>query len=365
MADGRGEIFSVMLAGGSGTRFWPLSRKERPKQLLALAGDESMVRATQRRLEDLVPLERRLVITNDAQADAVTESLGELIDGANVLREPMGRDTSAAVVLGALAVAARDPDGVMAVLAADHVIEPRDKFRDAIAAAAEVAASSPTLVTLGIKPDHAATGYGYIHRGDATSAVSGHQFFAVESFREKPDRATAEQYVASGEYFWNSGIFIWSARTILDLAREFLPDIVAALEPLVRPGAPFPTADELRPAFEPLEKVSVDYGILERAPRVEMMEAPFSWDDVGAWTAIENHTPQDEDGNAVRGLAHLMKTKRTTVFTDDDHLVATLGVEDLVIVHSADATLVAKKGDVQEIKAIVEALGKRDLDRLL
>lgn len=352
-------LYSVILAGGSGTRFWPLSRTRRPKQLLALTGDESMVRMTQRRLDALVPRERRLVLTNAEQADAVVAELDELIDPTHVLREPLARDTAAAAVLGALAVRALDPDGVMAVLAADHVIEPTAVFADAIARAATVASERPTLVTFGIRPDHPATGYGYIERGEP-SATEG--FHAVRSFKEKPDRATAKRYVAAGNYLWNSGIFVWKASTLLELAGEFIPDTLAALEPLVTRDDPFPTADALRPAFERLDKISVDYGILERAPHVEVLEAPFAWDDVGAWSAIAHHIPRDADGNAVRGLAHLTTTCNTTVFGDDDHLIATIGVEDLIVVHTPDATLVAHKRNAQDLKAVVDALRERGLD---
>lgn len=358
-------IFTVILAGGSGTRFWPLSRQSRPKQLLALAGEESLVRETQRRLETLVPTDRRLVITNRAQAPAVAAELEGLVAAGHVLSEPMGRDTAAAVVLGALAVRALDPDGIMVVLPADHCIEPADELVRTLRAAAEIAAASPTLVTIGIRPDHAATGYGYIKRGAATGETSGLRFHRVESFREKPDLDTAAGYVADGGYYWNSGMFVWAARTILDLAARFIPDTLAQLEPLVQAGRAFPGPEELQPAFEAIRKISVDYAILEQAPDVQVVEAPFAWDDVGAWTAVEKHAPQDEAGNAVRGSVLMTETRRTTVHTADDHLVATLGVEDLVIVHTPDATLVAHKDRVQAIKDLVESLRARGREDLI
>ena len=349
-------LFSVILAGGSGTRFWPLSRKKRPKQLLPLAGRDSLVRATQKRLVDLVPLDRRIVLTNQDQAEGVRAELEGLLKPENILMEPMGRDTAAAAILGALAVRARDPEGIMAVLPADHVIEPREALTRTLAAASEVAAARPTLVTLGIRPHGPATGYGYIKKGEPTSSARGLAFHRVEAFKEKPDLDTARAYIEEGRYYWNSGMFIWAASTLLDLARRFLPATLKRLEPLVQAGQPFPGPEDLREAFLALEKISVDYGILEKAPYVEMVEAPFGWDDVGAWTAIEDHVARDAAGNAVRGLTHLRKTRGTTIFTTEDHLVATLGIQDLVIVHTPDATLVARKENVQEIKAIVEAL---------
>ena len=239
---------------------------------------------------------------------------------------------------------------------------PAEALIRTIAGAAEVAASRPTLVTIGIRPDHPATGYGYIKKGKPSSRAQDLSFFEVETFKEKPDLETAAAYLEDGCFLWNSGMFIWSAATILELAGRFLPDTTALLEPLVQAGKPFPGPEDLHPAFLAIEKISVDYGILERAPHVEMVEAPFAWDDVGAWTAIENHVKKDGDGNAARGLTHLTSTRDTTIFTTEDHLVATLGIEDLVIVHTPDATLVARKENVQEIKEIVQALADKGFE---
>ncbi len=350
-------LFSVILAGGSGTRFWPLSRKKRPKQLLPLAGQDSLVKATQKRLVDLVPLDRRIVLTNQDQAEGVKAELKGLVKPENILMEPMGRDTAAAAILGALAVRARDPEGIMAVLPADHVITPREALTRTVAAATEVAAAGPTLVTIGIRPRSPETGYGYIKKGTSTFSTRGLTFHRVEVFKEKPDQDTARSYLEEGGYYWNSGMFIWAASTLLDLAGRFLPDSLQQLEPLIREGRPLPGPEDLRDAFLALEKIPVDKGILEKAPsHVVMVEAQFTWDDVGAWTAVEDHVDRDTEGNAVRGLIHLRKTRDTTIFTTEDHLVATLGIQDLVIVHTPDATLVARKKDVQEIKDIVEAL---------
>jgi mannose-1-phosphate guanylyltransferase len=357
-------LYTVILAGGSGTRFWPLSRARRPKQLLPLVGEISLVRATQMRFVDRVPRERRLVLTNQDQAEAVAAELEGLIRPEHLLREPVGRDTAAAAILGALAVRSLDPEGIMAVLPADHVIDPAEALVRTIEAAAEVAADRPVLVTIGIPPDHPATGYGYIRRGRPASRAHGLAFHEVESFHEKPDRDTAEGYLDRGGYYWNSGMFVWSAATFLELAGRFVPETLERLEPLVTPGKPLPGPETLREAFLALKKISVDHGILEKAPRVEVVEAPFSWDDVGAWTAIENHLSVDQAGNAVRGPAHLLRTSKTTIVTEPGHLVATLGVEELVIVHTEDATLVARKADVQDIKQLVEALKEQGLEGL-
>ncbi|MBN2489449.1 MAG: mannose-1-phosphate guanylyltransferase [Planctomycetes bacterium] len=359
------DLYSVILAGGSGTRFWPLSRRKRPKQLLSLVGDESLVRATQRRLEPLVPPERRLVITSREHGDAVQAELADLVPEGNLLREPAGRDTAAAVALGALAVRARAADGLMAVLPADHVIAPASALLQALGAAAEVAAAREALVTLGIRPDRPATGYGYIKQGAPTTRIEGLQFFRVESFQEKPDLATARRYLAAGSYYWNSGMFVWSVTTILALLRRHLPATLDRLEPLFAGGQAEPDAQALAGVYPTLPRISVDRGILEVAPHVEVVEAPFRWDDVGAWTALENHLPRDEAGNVGRGLRIHRNTKATTVCTGDEHLVVTLGVENLVIVHTSDATLVARKDDVQDIKEIVAALARRGLDRLV
>jgi mannose-1-phosphate guanylyltransferase len=349
-------LHAIIMEGGSATRFWPRSRRDRPKQLLRLAGELTMLHQTVARVEHLVPPERVFVITGADQAEATRAQLPELPSN-NIVAEPAPRDTAPCIALAAGMVASKDPSGTMIVMPADHVIEPVEAFRTSVRAAVGVVEEDPTaLVTFGITPTRPETGYGYIERGDEVGKVLGIPVFRVLLFREKPDRPTAERFVAAGNFLWNSGIFVWRARTILDAIREYRPRLAEGLEPILQslgtPGEP----DAVARHFPELERVPIDKAVMEHAPNVRVLEVPYDWNDVGDWRALETLLERDAAGNAIQGQVVARDTRDSIIISDDGGIVATLGVDDLVVVHSGKATLVARKDRLDDLKALVEGL---------
>jgi mannose-1-phosphate guanylyltransferase len=355
-------LHAVIMAGGSGTRFWPWSRQHRPKHLLQLAGSESLLQQTYARIALLLPPERILVVTAADHVAACREQLPQLAD-RSIVAEPCRRDTAACIGLGAEIVCHRDAGGVMAVMPADHRIRAGDEFRRLVAAAAELVDAQPArLVTFGIRPTRPATGYGYIHRGAPLAAPPGLRSFRVQAFREKPGLELAEQFVESGEYYWNSGIFVWRARTILDELRASKPALVDALERIGRALGTPAQQDVLAAEFPALERISIDYAVMERASDVAVIEATFDWDDVGSWQAIDRLHPHTAGDNTVLGTHCGLDTHECIVVTEPGHLVATLGVDHLVIVQSGNVTFVADKRDEESVKKLVDQLRRQGME---
>jgi mannose-1-phosphate guanylyltransferase len=345
--------YAVIMAGGKGERFWPLSRLRRPKQLLPIVGDVPMLTQTVERLPGLVPVEHILVLTNREQRPAVLEAC-PMVPPENIIAEPVGRDTTAAVGLAALLVARRDPTATLAMLPADHVIHDTGAFREVLAAAFEAAHAEPWLVTIGIRPTEPATGFGYIHRGDLLARAQGRDVFAVKRFVEKPDLETARAYLESGEYLWNGGMFVWAVPTIRSALAQHVPDIHAGLATIEADlGAGHPVDAALEAHFPGLRKISVDFGVMEKATNVVTIPATFDWDDVGAWPAVMRHLPTDAHGNVVRGSALVEAGDGNLVVSTPDHLVAVMGVDDLIVVHTPDATLVCPKSHAQRVKELL------------
>jgi mannose-1-phosphate guanylyltransferase len=358
-------IHAMIMAGGGGTRFWPRSRKCRPKQFLTLAGDRSLLQMALDRLEATVPSERTWVITGAAYVEETRRQLPQLLS-ERVVGEPVGRDTAAAVGLGAALIARDDPDAVMIVTPADHVIEPVQEFRRAVHVAAQMAIENPAaLVTFGIPPTYPATGYGYIHRGEVVANRQGIDVCRVKQFKEKPAADVAEQYVASGEYYWNSGIFVWRAATVLAALRQSEPELHAALSRLAD-AWPTPGRDEaLRTTYPTLKRISIDFAVMEKSREVLVVRAPYKWDDVGSWLALERMNPQDADRNTIQAIHAGLKTSGCVIVGDAGRLIATAGVKDLLIVQDGDATLVADRNDENAVKQLVELLQKKRLDQYL
>jgi mannose-1-phosphate guanylyltransferase len=348
-------LHAIIMAGGSGTRFWPKSRRNRPKQLLRLSGAGTMLQQTVERIAPLVPAERIAVITGLDQADAVRAQLPEL-PAANVVAEPCPRDTAACVGLAAQIVARSDADGTMIVMPADHVIEPGALFRKTVSASVAIIDADPSaFVTFGIKPTRPETGYGYIERGEALGTVDGIAVHRVVQFREKPNRDTAEQFLAAGRFAWNSGIFVWRARAILEALAEHRPALAAALD---RVGAALGTpraAEVIAREYPEMERVPIDKAVMEHARNVRVLEVVYDWNDVGDWRALSALIPPDAHGNTIQGDVLTCDTRGSIVVADDG-LIATLGVDNLVIVQSGGATLVARKEQLDRLKAIVEGL---------
>ncbi|MCA9066494.1 MAG: mannose-1-phosphate guanylyltransferase [Planctomycetaceae bacterium] len=351
-------LHAVIMAGGSGTRFWPQSRQNLPKQLLKLAGDRTMIQQTVDRCAGWVSSAQTWVVTNAVQAPLTAQQLPD-VPVENILVEPAARNTAPCVGLAAIRILQQDPDGIMFVLPADHVIQPVDAFQAAGRAATELVRQNPDrLILFGVTPSFPSTGYGYIERSELLTSSAPHAF-SVKSFREKPARDVAEQYLRAGTFYWNCGIFCWRAQTIVDLLRQYEPEIYDRLQKIAdgyRTGN-----DVLETEFPQMKSISIDYAVLERARDVVVIEAPFDWDDVGSWLAVPRLTGTDADGNTIDGLHVGCETRNCIVRTNAEHLVATLGVDDLIIVHTDDATLVARRDDSERIKEILSQLESRGL----
>ena len=357
---------AVIMAGGSGTRLWPLSRAERPKQLLDVVADgaggtHSLLAEAFARLRTVLPADRIWVCTAARYGRQVQAALPDLHPERLVL-EPEARDTANAVGLTAALVADADPDAELAVVSADHVIRPVERFAAALENAYAALATRPdALVTLGITPTSPATGFGYVQRGVPTGVPGVSE---VASFREKPDLATAEAYLASGEYVWNSGMFVWRARTVLDALADHLPETADGLARIVAAAPGEARSAALAEIFPTLPKISIDYAVLEPAARepgrVLVADLDVDWLDVGSWPALARTLDADGGGNAVRGLAVVVDGAGNIVFSDDpDHLVATVGLRECVVVHTADVTMVCPIGHAEQVKALLEAVRER------
>ncbi len=350
-------LHAVIMAGGSGTRFWPASRKRTPKQLLPLAGRETLIQQTVARCQPWVPAERVFVVTNAVQVEQTREQLPQLASD-HFLVEPCGRNTAPCVGLAALELVRRDPDAVMLVMPADHVIRPLEEFRDAVERAVGlIDEDSRRLVLFGVAPTYPATGFGYIERGDTLGRVRGG--FQVASFREKPELETAREYVIRETFFWNCGIFVWRAARILEALRDHEPELHAGLMRLSESLGTDRWPEALAEQFPKLKSISIDYAVLERASDVCVVEAPFEWDDVGSWQALPRLLGSDEHGNTIDGPFCGIDTHGCIVRTTPDHLVAIAGLSDCIVVHTPDVTLVARKGDEDAVRQLV-ALAERE-----
>ena len=359
-------LHAMIMAGGGGTRFWPRSRQRLPKQFLNVTGDRSLLQQALDRLEALaLPPERSWVLTAEAYRGQTAEQLPSLPQG-HIVGEPCGRDTAPCIGLGAALIAREDPDAVMLVTPADHVIEPAQEFRRAVNVAALVAEEHPgALITFGIVPTYPATGYGYIHRGDQVATRQGIAVFRVGAFAEKPAQEKADQFFASGEYYWNSGIFVWKVATILKALKQHRPKLHDAVQRIADAwGTPSQQAVLAR-EYPTADKISIDYAVMEHHPERLVVQTPYRWDDVGSWLAVERMQPQDGDGNTVLGTHCGLKTNNCVVVGEAGRLIATIGVRDLLIVQDGDCTLVAHRDDEGTVKQMVDELRKRGLERYL
>lgn len=334
-----------------------------PKQMLDLVTERTMLQETVHRVTPIIPPENIYVVTGRAYADIVRQQLPEL-PGDNIIVEPSGRSTAPCVGLAALHILRRDPDAVMASLHADHVIRDAEGFRQALLAAANVAEDG-VLVTLGIQPTYPATGFGYIHRGEQVATSNGLPVFRVRRFVEKPPLPKAREYLESGEYYWNSGIFIWKAATILDEMRVHLPELHAQLMRIGQALDDARAPEVLEEVWEQVRPVSIDVGVMERAGRVLVLPLDVGWSDVGDWAALADLFPQDEDGNVVVRAEHVGVDTTGCLVYGSGRLVATLGLKDLVIVDTGDVVLVCPKDRTQDVRLLVDRLRARGDDRYL
>ena len=347
-------LYAVIMAGGGGTRLWPLSRRAHPKQTLTLLGDRSMFQLSVDRLLPLLPPEQICVVTAEEQVEPLAAQLPELPQ-ENFIVEPLGRGTAPCIGLSALHLQARDPDAVMAVLTADHYIRRKETFR-AVLAAAQAVAEEDYLVTLGIQPTFPATGYGYIRRGEPLGRADSFAYSQVARFAEKPDPATALEFFTSGEYAWNSGMFVWRTARILAEMNKLLPELGATLAELSEALGTERYKPLLQRVWPTIQKETIDYGIMERAERVAVIPVEMGWSDVGSWDAVRELQAADEQGNVSRGEHLAVDTAGTLVWAESGRMIATVGVSDLIVVDTPDATLITAREQSERVREIVQLL---------
>lgn len=361
-------LHAVIMAGGAGTRFWPESRRLRPKQLLPLAGGESLLRATRARLHGLVEPQRIWVMTAAALVEQVRGHLPD-VPPELVVGEPCRRDTAPCIGLAARLIAQRDPQATMAVLPADHVIQPDDAFRRALELAAHLVASGRgRIVTFGIRPTYPAESFGYIQRGQPLPPQPPWEdlrAYRVQRFREKPKAEVAQQFLESGSFYWNAGIFVWQAQTILEALAQHAPQMGPHLEAIGRAHGQVDFDAVFAEHFAAIEPISIDYAVMEHATDVLVVEAPFAWDDVGSWQAVTRLRGADAQGNTIVGRHVGIDTHNCLVRGQQDHLIVTLGVHDLLIVQTPDATLVADRRNEEAVREVVRRIEQAGWEQYL
>lgn len=358
-------LHTVVMAGGSGTRFWPQSRKAMPKQLLKLVGDHTMIQNTVARCAQRTKHQQIWIATNQTLAQETHRQLPE-VPQDQILIEPAPRNTAPCIGLAAVHLLKSDPDAVMLVVSSDHIIQPDAGFINTVDQTTTLIEANPdTLALIGVSPTFPATGYGYIQCGPALATDNVHGF-QVEEFKEKPDSKTAQHYCDSGNYLWNCGIFVWKARTILDALTRFEPEMHQQLLQISDAIGTQQYSDVLNQIFPAMKSESIDYAVLEHAKEnLAVIPAEFEWDDVGNWNTLQKYFPTDANGNTVVGLHCGLETSNNIIISADDHLVATFGIENCLIVHTPDATLMARKDDESAIKKLVNLLEERGYERFL
>ncbi len=360
-------LYAVIMAGGVGSRFWPRSRRASPKQFLNVLGPDSLIQNTFARLQPLVAPENVLIVTHADYAEQTHEHL-PAVPVQNILAEPIARNTAPCIAYAAARLQALDPDAVMIVLPADHLIRNVARFQDVLRTAAAKAEATDALGTIGIEPTHPATGYGYI-QFDSTSendAIDSQPTYRVKTFAEKPDLATAERFIDSGDFLWNSGMFIWRADTVLSAMAEHLPAVHRAFAPLADAfsGAGMPTA-AIQKAYDQSPKISIDYGVMEPAAaagKVFVVPGAFGWSDVGDWQAVYDLVEKDAAGNGAEGNVIMHNTSRSYARASDGRLLALVGMHDTIVVDTGDAVLVCNRDATQQVKTIVDYLDSHGLD---
>lgn len=345
------KIYAVIMAGGVGSRFWPRSKEKTPKQLLKIFGDNTMIQATVDRLEGLVESNNIYVITNKIQRPEIIKQLKH-VPAENIIEEPFGRNTAACIGLASVLIQNKDKDAVTIILPADHIIKEKDKFHTALKNAAEFAFKSGGLVTIGITPTRPETGYGYIQIDDRSVQDN---IYKVFTFAEKPNYATAVRFLESGDFLWNSGMFIWKTGAILDQIQIHMPDLFSGLENIVK-SIGSPELDKtISSVYGQLRNISIDYGIMEKSDRVFLSKGNFSWSDVGSWEEVYQLTPKNQDGNAIEGNVYIEKTVDSYVHSPGK-FTAVIGAENLIIINTDEALLVCRRDNSQDVKKIVDYL---------
>lgn len=351
------EILEVIMAGGGGTRFWPLSRKKRPKQLLSIGGSDIMLNETIKRLDALIAREHVYVVTNEVQQALMKELILEGVPANHILAEPAARNTAPCVLYAAMLLQQEYEDCVMCVVPSDHHVGMPQEYQRVISHAIQLAEKSDCIVTIGLKPTFPATNFGYIRRGKSIETGA----WQVEQFVEKPVLEKAEEYIASGRFYWNSGVFVFKISTIIENYKKYLPEMFQMMQKIMESPNPESALQECYPL---LENISIDYGIMEKAEQVLFVEGDFAWSDVGCFDALDRVYPMDEQKNILLGKTIALNS-RGCVVNSQEKLIALVGVEDLIVVESEDAILVCKKEAAQEVGKVVNALKEQGNEQYL
>jgi mannose-1-phosphate guanylyltransferase len=353
------------MAGGVGTRFWPMSRKASPKQLLGIVESKSMLRLTYERIRTLTTPEKILVITNEEQKDVIKKQLNKIPE-TNIIAEPFGRNTAPCIGLaGAIIKAREEEDQIMVVLPADHLISNALEFREIVKVGVEYVQKQDCLMTLGIQPKNPETGYGYIQKNNRVFRKKGKEIFKVKTFAEKPNLETAQRFLKSGDFLWNSGMFIWSVSRIMKEFDEYLPELAEDLSKIQKAVNNKNFKRIITDVYSRTRSISIDYAVMERAKNVCVIHADFNWNDLGSWEAVYNISPKDKHGNVVHSKDSILLNSKNNYFYSKKKLVTAVDIEDLVIVDMDDALLICKKESSQKVKMIVEYLSRKDRDSYL
>lgn len=359
-------VYGIIMAGGVGTRLWPESRESRPKQMLHVIGEGTMIQNTVARLQPMIPPERILIVTNRKQIEGLSSQIPS-IPRENFIAEPFGRNTAPCIGLAASAVLRRDPEGIMVVLPADHHIENVREFQNRLGVAARVASATGGLVTLGIKPTRPETGYGYIQWDRSKEGLEefhNRGVAKVRTFAEKPDATTAQRFLDSGDFLWNSGMFIWRASSIMGAFELYLPDLFEQLGDIESQHGASEYDDNLERVYKQITSISIDYGVMEKAGDVYVLECAFGWSDVGSWDESYRMSRKDGDENLLLGEVVAIDTTGSYV-KGDGRFIAAIGMKDCIIVDTPDALLVCNRGRSQDVQRVVEYLRRKKITGLL
>jgi len=348
------DLYTLIMAGGSGTRFWPRSKTRKPKQYLNIFGDDSLLQDTIKRFATFTENENIYVVSSRTQAEVLEEQT-PMLPKENLIYEPIGKNTLPCIGLAAMYAEKENPDGIMVVSPADHLIQNNKLFQDTILAAAKIADERDGIVTIGITPNYPATGYGYVQTADNITGEEEINQFKVERFVEKPNEAKASEYLKEGGFYWNSGLFVFKVSVFLEAVQEFAPELFADLRKIQADLGNDSYDQTLDTIYRAVESISVDYGIMEHAKNIYLVEGNFDWNDLGSWESVYLADKKDENGNAGSGEAMFLDSKNSYVYSEDS-LVAVVGLDDVIVVQDGNTTLVCKRENAEDIKQIVEKL---------
>jgi len=357
-------MFVLIMAGGAGTRFWPKSRERRPKQLLPIIGEGTMLQNTVRRLLPMAPAENIFVISNQVQYDGIVEQL-PMLPAENIIVEPRPKNTAACIGLGAILLQQREPDGVMVVLPADHLIDDDEIFRETLLHAGKIAAEEDVLITIGIQPTYPATGYGYIQFSNSRITAGQATAYRVKTFAEKPNLETATRFLDSGDFLWNSGIFVWRLPVIMAQIEEHLPHLYDGLREILHALGASEQSNVIDRVYQQIKSISIDYGVMEKAKNVVVLRGQFRWNDLGSWDEVYKLLPKDQDYNTTGDRPYVMLDSAGCLVDVPGKTVAAVGIRDLMIVETEDALLLCPRSRAQEVKDLVELIKRRKLNHLL